>query len=95
MLRSCGEIPSEKLGANDENAKFERRRPDARELNDAKEANPKWLKICNEGYKYDSGENFVEIVCSSNHEWSLQDGTPVPRYFFCCCSYNCKIMYWT
>ena len=80
MIRSCGEMPSEKLGDKDENAKFERRRPNARTNNDTNEYMPKWLKICNEGYKYDSGESFVEIVCSSNHEWSLQDGSTVPRY---------------
>jgi hypothetical protein len=82
MLRSCGEMPSGKLGANDENAKFEIRRSDAKEHNDAKESMPKWLKICNEGYKFDSGESFVEIVCSSDHEWSLRDGSPVARYSF-------------
>ena len=82
--QSCGEMPSEKLGAKDENAKFERRRPVAREYNDAKEPTPKWLKMCNEGYKFDSGESFVEIVCSSNHEWSLRDGSPVPRYSVFC-----------
>ena len=73
MYHSCGENPFEKIGMYDENAKFERR-------NVSYESEPKWLKICDKGYKYDNGKSFVEVTCSSKHEWTLDNGAPVPRY---------------
>ena len=80
MFRSCGGNPSEKIGFYDENAKFEQRSTNGGTYNE-NESKLKWLKICKEGYKYDNGESFVEVICTSNYEWTIGDGAPVPRYY--------------
>ena len=73
-------MPSETIFSNDENSKYERRIADTEKNNTVTEYKPKILKICREGYKFDNGGGFVEVICSSNHEWMLRDGSPVPRY---------------
>ena len=78
MLRSCGETPSEKSDSNDENSKFEIRSAQ-KDGYDEYKSNPKWMKICNEGFKFDNGESFLKVICSSGHAWTLGDGSPIPR----------------
>ena len=77
MLQPCRDSP-DRTSAHDENAKFERR---YKLTNDSSlsELEPRWIKLCNEGYKLDNGESFVKVTCSQNEEWSLSSGNPIPR----------------
>ena len=90
IIRSCGESPTKALWMVDENAKFERRGTIVDDRFPDNESKSKWIKVCNEGYKFDNGDNFVEVQCSSKHEWTLVDETPIPRYHF---SKHCQIYY--
>ena len=78
MFHTCSS-PVDKLHL-DENAKFEMRKTEYDIYYEA-ESTMKWLKICNEGYKFDNGERFVELTCMSNHEWTVTDRSPIPRYY--------------
>ena len=80
MLRSCGKSPADKPSDFDENSKFEQR-DQLNSNSSSEEFKSRWIKLCNEGYKFHSGESFVEVKCFENHEWLLTNGNPIPR---CC-----------
>ena len=86
MFHTC-DNPEERVNP-DENAKSEVRKTEY-DVYYEPESTTKWLKICNEGYRFDNGERFVELTCSSNQEWILADGSPIPRYYGYERIYNC------
>ena len=70
-------MPIDKLQDQSEHADFEER------FGEYQKAAPMWIKVCNEGYKFNNGKHFVELACNSNDgEWTTINGYPIPKYAF-------------
>jgi hypothetical protein len=39
----------------------------------------KLAKVCNEGFLFNNGEKYLEVVCDINGVWSLPDGKQIPK----------------
>ena len=78
MHRSCGDSPVEEINDYDENSEFIQN-IQSNNGSSINKLEPRWIKLCNEGYKFDNGEHLVNVKCSQNHDWTLANGYPIPR----------------